>query len=136
MATVQLFKKFLNFLLFMSATQKRVRLSYKWHNKVHLSANCLKASYNEVFQWVCMKSWLSPRGLRSLALKKKKKKKKQEIKLYLDLNGVPYVGSLLIKVKNYFLYPPNDITNKHPFRDRQWLITWQGLMHCKIYNSL
>ena len=55
----------------MSATQKRVRLSNKWHSKVHLSANCLKASYNEVFQWVCMMSWLSPRGLRSLALKKR-----------------------------------------------------------------
>ena len=58
------------------------------------------------------------------------------VMLYLDLNGVPYVGNLLIKVKNYFLYPPNDITNIQPFKDRQWLITWQGLMHCKIYNSL
>ena len=47
---------------------------------------------------------------------------KYTVHIYLNLNGIPYVGNLLIKVKNCISYHSIDITNNHPFRKRQWLI--------------
>ena len=50
------------------------------------------------------------------------KYEKYTVHIYLNLNGISYVGNLLIKVKNCISYHSIDITNNHPFRKRQWLI--------------